>query len=352
MTRGAKTNIACVFTHRHQDLAERSPGTRAAPELGRADMLAAERAARPVPDRHDDAAPDKRDALAVLTDVLGRHDAELSATAMRRRNLAHADHLAALHAIWQGETTRLSVARYRQAVRSALPAPYAADPLDSAQATWLWRTLRAAEAAGLDVHDIARRAIERRPLTGARDLAAVIDARIRRDNSATIPAAWRPWAQQVPEVNDPEQARFLAELAAAMDARKDRIGEHAAQTQPPWAVAAAGPVPADPLDRLDWERRISHVGAYRELYGWDHPGEPVGPEPAGDTPQETRGLARRLRRNDPHRRHRPARPPGRHAAQDARLLPHRNRMGSAARRRRTPLRPNHAHQRDHRRRPR
>jgi len=102
-----------------------------------------------VPARGDEAAPDDRDAMAVLTDITRRHDAELSATAMQRRNLAHADHLAALHAIWQGETTHLSVARYRQAVHNALPAGYAADPLDSAHATWLWRTLRAAEAAGL-----------------------------------------------------------------------------------------------------------------------------------------------------------------------------------------------------------
>jgi hypothetical protein len=286
MTRGSETNIACVFARPGEDRAERSPGTRTAPELARADLLAAERTARPEPARADEPGPDDRDALAVLTDITRRHDAELSATAMRHRNLAHADHLAALHAIWQGETTHLSVARYRQAVRDALPARVAADPLDSAQATWLWRTLRAAEAAGLDVGEVARRAIEDRPLTGARDLAAVIDARIRKQNPAMIPAAWRPWSAQVPDVADPDQARYLTELAAAMDARKDRIGEHAAQTQPAWAVAAAGPVPADPVDRLEWERRISHVGAYRELYGWDHPTEPVGPEPAGDTPEK------------------------------------------------------------------
>ncbi len=45
-------------------------------------------------------------------------------------------------------------------------------------------------------------------------------------------------------------------------------------------------MPADPVDRLDWERRISHVGAYRELYGWDHPADPVGPEPTWDTPEK------------------------------------------------------------------
>jgi len=286
MTRGAETNIACVFTRPDQDLAGRAPGTRPAPELARADLLAAERAAQPRPASRGDVAPDDRDALAVLADITRRHDAELSAAAMQRRNLANADHLAALHAIWQGETTRLAVGRYRQAIQDALPPGWNADPLDTPHATWLWRTLRAAEAAGLDIHDVARQAIDGRPLTGTRDLAAVLDARIRRDHPAMIPAQWRPWSAQVPETADPEQARFLTELAAAMDARKDRIGEHAATAQPDWATAAVGPVPADPLERLDWERRISRVGAYRELYGWDHPAEPVGPEPTWDTPEK------------------------------------------------------------------
>jgi len=243
ITRGAETNIACVFTSPRGDLAEQSAATRPAPELARARLLDAERAAGSVRARRQDGAPDARDALAVLADITCRHDAQLSATAMLRRNLANADHLAALHVIWQGETTKLAVGRYRQAIHDALPPGWDADPLDSPRATWLWRTLRVAEASGLDIHDVARHAISGRPLTGARDVAAVLDARIRRDHPAMIPAQGPPWSAQVPDVADPEQARFLAELAAAMDARKDRLGEHAAAAQPGWAIAAAGPVP-------------------------------------------------------------------------------------------------------------
>ena len=69
-----------------------------------------------------------------------------------------------------------------------------------------------------------------------------------------------------------------------MDARKDRIGEHAADHAPPWAVTALGPVPGDPLDRLDWQRRASSIGAWRELSGHDHPTDPIGPEPAAAAP--------------------------------------------------------------------
>ena len=69
-----------------------------------------------------------------------------------------------------------------------------------------------------------------------------------------------------------------------MDARKDRIGEHAAEHALPWAVTALGPVPGHPLDRLDWQRRASSIGAWRELSGHDHPTEPIGPEPAAAAP--------------------------------------------------------------------
>ena len=69
-----------------------------------------------------------------------------------------------------------------------------------------------------------------------------------------------------------------------MDARKDRIGEHAASHPPPWAVSALGPVPDHPLDRLDWQQRAAAIGAWRELSGYDHPADPIGPEPAAAAP--------------------------------------------------------------------
>jgi len=45
-------------------------------------------------------------------------------------------------------------------------------------------------------------------------------------------------------------------------------------------------VPDDPLDRLQWEQRAAHIGAYREMYGWDHETDPIGMEPAGDSPDK------------------------------------------------------------------
>ena len=70
------------------------------------------------------------------------------------------------------------------------------------------------------------------------------------------------------------------------DALVPRDVTFAAEHAPPWAVHALGPVPGEPLARLDWEQRASHIGAYRELYGWSHDTDPVGPVPAGDSPDK------------------------------------------------------------------
>ena len=69
-----------------------------------------------------------------------------------------------------------------------------------------------------------------------------------------------------------------------MDARKDRIGEHAAEHAVPWAAGTLGPVPKHPVDRLDWQQRAASIGAYRELSGYDHPADPIGPEPVAAAP--------------------------------------------------------------------
>jgi hypothetical protein len=88
----------------------------------------------------------------------------------------------------------------------------------------------------------------------------------------------------VPGIADPERRAYITEIATLMDARKDRIGEHAAEHELPWAVTALGPVPAHPLDRLDWQKKAASVGAWRELSGYNRPNDPIGPEPATAAP--------------------------------------------------------------------
>ena len=288
MTRGAQSNTMIVFT-RSARVAEPEAGTRPAPELERHEQLARERAGLPATgDAANRAAcgPEPRDAIAVAADILARDGSEVSALETQRLALANADHLAVLNAVWLGETAGLNIERHRQVVLAALPCEYAVGRLDSPQATWLWRTLRGVEAAGLDVTEILREAVGSRSLAGARDLASVIDARIRWMTGPIVPQPQRPWSERVPTVGDPERQRFLAELAAAMDARTERIGEHASEHPREWALRALGAVPDDPLDRLEWQQRAAAIGAYRELYGYQHPADPIGPEPTGDSPEK------------------------------------------------------------------
>jgi hypothetical protein len=85
---------------------------------------------------------------------------------------------------------------------------------------------------------------------------------------------------------DPGRQAYLTEIAAMMDDRTRRLGQHTAQTRPAWAVNALGPVPASPADRHGWEHKAASIAGYREMYGYDHPDDPVGPEPAREAPDQ------------------------------------------------------------------
>jgi hypothetical protein len=67
--------------------------------------------------------------------------------------------------------------------------------------------LRAAELAGLDAGQIMADAISERDLTGARDIAAVVDARLRRRTGSLIPLPAGPRSARVPAIANPDAAR-------------------------------------------------------------------------------------------------------------------------------------------------
>ena len=282
LTRGTTTNLAYVFTVSPRR-ADPAPGPRPAPELDRYDQIQAERAGAP-----DPATPPAPpgDALAVLSAVLERDGQLRSATQDRHRALADADHLTILNAIWTAETSPAREQRYRRLLMASLPPGYRTEP--GHRGRWLWRTMRAAELAGLDAGQLLAAAIAERDLAGARDIPAVIDARLRHRTGSLIPLPAGPWSAQVPALADPERRAYAAEIAAMMDARKDRIGEHAAEGALPWAVNALGPVPEHPLDRLDWQRRASSIGAWRNCPATTTP--PTRSAGNRSRPFPTRGL--------------------------------------------------------------
>jgi hypothetical protein len=183
----------------------------------------------------------------VLAEILDRDSQALSASQTRRQALADADHLAVLHATWAAETTPARDQRYRDLLADALPPGYPLEP--GHREKWLWKPLRAAELVGLDARQVLAEAVARRDLDGIDDIAAVINSRIRRRAGVLVPLPAPAWSDQVPELSDPERAAYLTEIAALMDARKERIGEHATASTLLWAVHALGPVPDDPAAR-------------------------------------------------------------------------------------------------------
>jgi AAA domain/TrwC relaxase len=284
LTRGTDNNLVFVSTTPAR-VADPASGTRAAPELARYERNRRQRDGYlPTLGPKPPGGPDPREPIAVLADILDRDGAQLSATETRERNLANADHLAVLGAIWAGETRQAQDTRYRDLVTAALPPGYRHEL--SPQARWLYRTLRSAELAGLDPAEVARSAIESRDLAGARDIAAVIDTRIRQRVYPLLPQPQGPWSERIPQVPDAERQAYLAGIAAMMDGRKQRLGDHAASHTPAWAVKALGPVPDDQEARKDWERKAASIGGYREMYGYHHPTDPIGPEPTHDSPDQ------------------------------------------------------------------
>ena len=238
LSRGTEVNLAYVFTASPKT-ADPAPGPRPAPELARYDRRAAPGGPAAAAAATAPGAP-----VTVLAGVLDRDGQQHSATQTRGQALADADHLAVLHAIWAAETTPARDQAYRAWLMNALPPGYRREP--GHQARWLWRTLRAAELAGLDPARVLADAIAGRDLAGSRDIAAVLDARIRHRLGVLVPLPPRPWSEQVPALADPGRRAYVAEIAALMDARTDRIGEHTASHPPAWATAALGPVPAHP----------------------------------------------------------------------------------------------------------
>jgi AAA domain/TrwC relaxase len=279
MTRGTHDNTAFVVCKPRR--ADPDPSLVPAPELSRQDAEDRFRAGLGA----DDEPVEERAVTAVLSDVLDRDGTQHAAVEVRLSNLSAADHLGLLNVAWDDLTRDTRYGRYETLLRSAVPGELSSAELGHT-ATWLWRTVRQAEVAGLDAAEVLRNAVESRSLTDARDLAGVIDARIRQRVGPMVPREIGRWSDRTPDLADPELNRYVHELAEAMDSRVARLGEWTAGQQPAWLVSALGPLPDDLVARLDYEHRAGKIATYRELYNYDDPQQAIGEEPTWDTPEK------------------------------------------------------------------
>jgi hypothetical protein len=285
MSRGRDNNEAYVIAGWR--IADPRPGPAPAAELGRQERLDGERAGLGASrDGQQVGSRESKEVTAeqILAQCLDRDGQQLSATDTRAAEWSDADRLDVLGVQWQHVTRDAAQHRYEAALRAALSEEETGQVLADPAAAWLWRTLREAEAAGLDGAGMLGRAAASGPLADAESVVKVLDWRIRQHTDGMPALAVRPWASQVPQTGDPDTDRYASELAAAMDDRQRRLGEHAAEHQTAWA-RALGPVPEHPLDRAEWEHRAGQVAAYREMWGYTHPAEPIGPRPGQHSPE-------------------------------------------------------------------
>ncbi|MGI5162720.1 MobF family relaxase [Microbispora sp. CA-102843] len=290
MSRGREANYAYTVTD--QPSADMDPRHAAAPELAEAQRRA-EREAAGVPSAAEAvhaAAGTGRGRFAVLLDALETDEGERAATQVMRDEHLLATHTAHLEVLWT-DATRDAARRLVDATLAEVLTPdqlarFTAESDEGPRGT-LYRLARAAELAGHDAAELVRSAVAARPLDGegadrAESIAKVLHYRIKRqlgtDAPAPVPAV--SYADRTPQADPAHPAAELLDharqVAALMDDRRRELGTQVAEQPPAWAVAALGPVPADPIERAEWEHRAGVVASYREAQGFRDEARPIG----------------------------------------------------------------------------
>jgi AAA domain len=147
----------------------------------------------------------------------------------------------------------------------------------------LSRLLRAGEQAGHDPAQLLREAIGQRPLDDAESVAQVLSHRI---TSAHDLAAAHPHAA-IPERLPAAHANAIEQLQEQAADRVRELGSQVAEQQPAWATKHLGALPADAVERLEWEAKAGVVAAYREAVGFEEPNRAI-PSAPGLTATEKR----------------------------------------------------------------
>src|SRR5262249_15482649 len=183
--------------------AEPQLGTRPDPELPRHERVQQERVGLPFEPAAQ--AEHEREPIAVLADCMDREESEESASEYRQRVLANADHQAVVYARWADLAGGADHERYQQLVNDALPRQYREDGFGP-DATWLGRTMRAGERAGLDAGEVVRATVGARTLADTRSVASVLDARMRKIVDPLVPLPHKPWTDRPRQFDDPHMA--------------------------------------------------------------------------------------------------------------------------------------------------
>jgi hypothetical protein len=158
-------------------------------------------------------------------------------------------------------------------------------PADPSAMGSLARLLRTAELAGHDPDYVLTEAVTSRDLTGARSLPQVVYGRIEQQLAGRLAPTATSYADMVPAVASARWRMQLTARARDADDRRNQLGTETAADRPQWALGALGPVPDEPVARLEWEHQAGTVAAWRELIGRIDAADPLGPAPSQGLPE-------------------------------------------------------------------
>ncbi|MEU0743954.1 MobF family relaxase [Streptomyces sp. NPDC006134] len=224
-----------------------------------------------------------QDAMSMLQAAIERDGGELAALQELRESQDWAESIPALEPRWRDYINEHVRNQYEPMLRQMLSEDHY-NKLRQGDPSTVYRKLREAELAGHDGKKLLAEAIGMRPMSYPvpDNVPALVNWRIDQmleDRQPERAPAGHSWVDRTPEIPGVE-GMVARELAEAMDARRDVLGERLAEDPPEWAVRHLGPVPEDVLERAEWARRAGTIEGYRELYNIDAPNTAIGRLPA------------------------------------------------------------------------
>jgi len=213
---------------------------------------------------------------SVLASILQREAGDLSATGQLRRARDWATGIGHLLTLWSAAVRQALDPAIDEQITARLTGSEAGRYQREPSRLVLQHQLRGAQLAGHDIGEVID-LITVDPMTGARSIASVLHGRLQRLH---LPGQGHSvtWAQRTPA-----SAPALAhELAAALDARRRDLGEHALANPEPWLTRHLGAPPgpeASQVLREDYARRAGTAAVYREARGITDPDQAVSFDP-------------------------------------------------------------------------
>lgn len=231
---------------------------------------------------HEETQP-AQSARQVLARILANEGADLSAHETIRRAQHAAESWNTLEAEYQVIAAAAQAERWdRLIARTGLTESEQLRIKTSPSRGALHAALRDAEAIGLDVRRIFPQ-LARGGLDETDDPAAVLHSRVdnwvraaKKTAGSTTSDLIAGLLPRAACVEDPDDARALAEREEAMETRARTLADQAVSTGQIW-VRKLGQPPVDRWRRARWMGAVATVAAYRE--GWDvgHDGRILGP---------------------------------------------------------------------------